>query len=156
MTDGTVVVLDSAGGRIYRLRPRGRSLERAIAFNVTDTASLAPASSSVVYVSHPEGVIRIDLATAASSNVRAARGVTLKGLRRIRWHQGDLLGIQQSADGTLSAVRIRLDAAGQRALALSIIDRAASTAATIMNDAFYYAGRDGDTTTVRAVPLKKR
>jgi hypothetical protein len=152
--DGTVVVLDSLGGRIYRLRPQARSLEQVTKLDVADAVSAAPASSAVIYVAHRTGVLRVDVASGTSAPVQAGEAVSLNGIERIRWHGGEIFGIQRTPDGHLGVTRIRLDTAGRRATAMSILDRAASSAAAIMNGLFYYARHEAGGTTLRGIQLK--
>ena len=116
----------------------GKSLELRIALRVTEPAGLAMAGDDVAYVSHAGGIVRLDLAKRSSVALTAARGVDLRGLQWIEHLAGTLLGIQRRADGTLAAVRIRLDNRGRRATSLAVVGPAASRAAAVMTGRFYY------------------
>lgn len=156
--DNGVLALDRAGHRIFRLRPKAAAIELALTLPDDQPASIAPATDTVVYVAQATGISRVDLASRVVSEVKPARGVDLSGITRLRWHNGALVGVQRSANGTFRAVRIDLD--GQsHAPAIRSLDTSAPaidpTGATIAGGVLYYlAGTEGPEMTVRRVPLK--
>lgn len=159
-TDGGVLVLDAAGHRLFRLRPRGQSLELAVALPDAAQASMAPAGDRIVYVAHEGGLTRVDLSTRATAPVKAATGVDLRSIARIRWHEGSLVAIQQTAGGTCRAVRIALNRAGRTATAVEVLDPSLSTtdptAASVAGGVLYYlANGDGTEMVVKRVVLRK-
>jgi hypothetical protein len=158
-TDGGVLALDAAGHRLFRLRPRGLSLELAVALDDAPLSSVAPAGDRVVYVARAGGLTRVDLSTRATAPVKAATDVDLSGLARIRWHEGALVAIQQTAGGTCRAVRIALNRAGRTAVAVEVLDPALSTtdptAASIAGGVLYYlASGEGTEMIVKRIVLK--
>lgn len=159
-TDGGLLVLDAAGHRLFRLRPRGQSLELEVALPDAAQASMAPAGDRIVYVAHEGGLTRVDLSTRATAPVKAATGVDLRSIARIRWHEGSLVAIQQTAGGTCRAVRIALNRAGRTATAVEVLDPSLSTtdptAASVAGGVLYYlANGDGTEMVVKRVVLRK-
>lgn len=156
--DTGVLVLDRAGHRIFRLRPKASALELALTLPDNQPASIAPAAEGIVYVAHASGVSRVDLASRAVSEVRPAKGGDLSGITRVRWHKGSLIAVQQTGSGTFRAVRIELDRQSHVA-AIHPLDASLSTiaptAATVSGGVLYYlASTDGSEMTVRKVILK--
>jgi hypothetical protein len=125
----TVYALDAAGRRIFELASGTKTLQPRATFKMDDASSLAVSADGVAFVSHPAGVLRVNLANGSSAPLTAARGVDLNGLFWIARQGPGLLGIQRRADGTHAAVRIRLDASGRRATRLDVLGEAASPAA---------------------------
>jgi hypothetical protein len=91
--------------------------------------------------------------------VRAADGIDLTGLRRIRWSRGTLVAIQVPAGGgPHRLVRIRLASGGTRAVAVQPMDTgqvSEGSALTIARDAVYYVARDREGLAIRRVPLER-
>jgi hypothetical protein len=155
---GTVLALDTAGHRVFRLAPRATSPDVAVVLPDSGPASIAPADEGVVYVATASGISRVDIATRSIASMKAADGVDLAGLTRIRWHEGTLAGLQKTAEGPYRAVRITLDRRGRTATALTVLDPRISisnpTAATVVGNVLYYlANGDGSDMTVRRVAL---
>src|SRR6185436_9936004 len=74
---GAVVVLDSANGQVLELRSGGTSLERIMRIDAQEPASLAAATDDgIVYVSHRDGVSRIDLRSRTATPVAAPKSVS--------------------------------------------------------------------------------
>lgn len=162
---GTVLVLGTAASQLLRLRPREKALEPLAQLGVAGATSLAPSDDgSVVYVAHPDGMLRVEVATGKASPVSAPGGVDLRRLERIRWHRDAVVGVQASEDGTARVVRLRLNRAGTAVTDATVIDaslRADSgpTFATVAGDELYYlvmrAGARALTeTVVRLVQLR--
>jgi DNA-binding beta-propeller fold protein YncE len=156
MPDSTVLVLDASGQRIFRLRPKASDLE--VAATLSDRPStIAPASDGRAYVANANGIVLVDLSSRATTPLKAASGVDLGGLFRLRWHKGALIGIQQS-NGSYRAVRIILDSSGRRAIRQQVLDPSLATtdptAATIAGDMLYYlASGEGAEMVIRKIAL---
>ena len=154
--DAALVVLDSQGSRLLRVRASDSQFERPIALKVTAPSSIAPTGNGTIYVAHEDGVSLVDMASGRVSTVQPATGVSLVSLRRIRWTRGALLGIQgQGASSRL--VKIRLNGSGQRAMAAQILDgdrRSLGTALTISRDAAYYVAGSPEGPEIRKVELR--
>ena len=154
--DSTVLVLDAAGQRIFRLRAKASDLEVAATLS-NPPSTIAPAPDGRVYVATPEGVVVVDFSSRTTTPVKAASNVDLAGLLRLRWHKGALVGIQQS-NGSYRAVRISLDSSGRRAIRQQVLDAslptADPTAATIAGGVLYYlASSEGAEMVIRKIAL---
>lgn len=155
--DSTVLALDDSGQRIIRLRARSTDLE--VAATLKDRPlTIAPASDARAYVATAEGIVVVDLATRAVTPLKAASGVNLARVSRLRWHKGSLVGIQQN-DGAYQAVRFTLDASGRRATRQQILDASLPTieptAAVIADGILYYlASGDGAEMVIRKITLQ--
>lgn len=146
-SDSTVLVLDDSGQRIFRLRPKSADLEVAATLKEHPT-SLAPGAERLAYVASAEGIAVVDLSSRKVTPLKAASGVDLTHLTRLRWHKGTLVGIQQN-EGSYRAVRFALDPVGRKAVRQEILDASlpttGPTAATIANGVLYYlASGDGE------------
>ena len=155
----TVLALDTTGHRIFRLRPRATTTELAMTLPDAGPLSVAPADENIVYVSGSAGIARVDFAAQSTVPLKPASGVDLRGLARIRWYQGSLVGIQKTSDAVWRAVRITLDRSGRTATAVHVLDPRLSTAdptaATVSGGVLYYlASGEGTEMIVRRVPLK--
>lgn len=138
----SVLVLDSIGHRVFVAAPRARRLELAVQLEATEMSSLAAESENVVYVARGDGIVRVDLQARRTRPVAAPAGTSLAGIRRLRWHNGALLGVQTSSDSTYRIVRLRLDGSGLRVTAADVLDRDLRmpdpTAAALSGNIFYY------------------
>jgi hypothetical protein len=155
-TDGTVLVLDDSGQRIFRLRSRAADLEVAASLKERPS-TIAPASDALVYVATADGIVVVDLSSKAVTPLKAAAGVDLTHMSRLRWHKGSLVGIQRS-DTSYRAVRMTLDSTGRRATRQQILDASLPTtdptAATIAGGVLYYlASGDGAEMVIRKITL---
>lgn len=124
-----VLALDVLGGRIFKLTHQGTTPRQAVVVASLDgkvPASIAPASDTLAYVAHRDGICRADLATATVRDLKASAGVDLTGFTWLRWHRGHLLGVQRGPDETYRIVRIRLDGSGRTATRLEVLERSVS------------------------------
>jgi hypothetical protein len=154
-----VLVLDRAGHRVFRLRPKAQSLELAATLPDSRPSSMASASDALLYIAHDGGVTRLDLSSGGTGPVRAGAGVNLDGIARLRWHRGALIAIQQTGTGAYRAIRIALDRAGRTATAIEVLDASLPTtdptAATVTGGVLYYlASGPGAEMIVRRVALR--
>ena len=156
---GTVLALDTAGHRVFRLRARAGATELAVTLPDSTPASIAPVDDAVAYVGHATGIWRVDLGARSTSPVRAGGRTNLAGLVRIRWHHGSLIGIQKDADGACRAVRIRLDDSGRTATSVDVLDPRLDTTdptgATVAGGTLYYLSRgEGPEMVVKKIVLR--
>jgi hypothetical protein len=153
--DGTLVLVDSQGARLLRVKSTGGRFERPVSLHVPTPSSIAPANG-VTYVAHADGLSVVDTASGRVTSIQPAKGVSLATLRRIRWARGALVGIQ--GDGTGSRlVRIRLNSNGHRATAIEPLDggmHSAGTALTISRDAAYYVANTPEGAAIRRVEIR--
>ncbi len=155
--DSTVLVLDAAGHRVFRLRAKASDLEVAATLPDERLLSIAPASDNLAYVANETGISVVDLATGNVTALKAGARVNLARVARLRWHKGSLVGIQQ-ADGAYRAVRFALDSAGRRVTSVHILDAplpaVAPTSAAISGGVLYYlAAGDGTEMIIRKITL---
>jgi hypothetical protein len=156
--NGTVLVLDTIGRRILRLRPATHKLTALATLDV-DATSLAPIDDRTAYVAHSAGLTRVDISTGAMAPVAGSGDVQLAGFERVRWTGNSLVGIQHLADGTRRAVRIRF-ASGHPAVVDTIggdILVPDGHVFAVSEDEFYFLadqpGADGAEVVVRRTPL---
>jgi hypothetical protein len=152
-----VYALDAAGGRVFRLPPGSKSLEVAVELGVSAPRRLAVSPQNVLYVAHADGIVRVDPHTRRVQAIRGAPGVALPQFTRLWWHQGALVGLEDT-DGGAQVVRLTLDAGGSRAIkiASSRVAVPANAAASLVGGeiCFLTASTDaGETTVVARVPL---
>jgi hypothetical protein len=146
--------LDRAGRRVLRRVPRGNSLEQYVALSA-DLAPLGLAqSSAALYVSHADGLVRIDAASRRSAAVSASAEADLSSLHSLAWHDGMLIAIQRRGNDR-QVVRLRLNAAGTRVTRIDIVAPAASEVATLAGGVYYYFADDHTgARVVRAIPAR--
>jgi hypothetical protein len=123
---GAVIALDGAGGRLLRLRPGGSVLEVAATLNVPQPASLAMGrAEGVVYVSHLDGLFRVDLDTRTSAPMALPADADAGRIERLRRHEDGLVGVQQQPDGSRRVVRIALNGSGRGVTRVTRLEPAA-------------------------------
>jgi hypothetical protein len=153
--DGMLVVVDSRGARLFRVKAAGGRFEPPLALGVAAPSSIAPANGRT-YVAHEGGLSVVDTASGRVSRIQPPTGGSFGVLRRIRWGRGVLCAIQgDGADARL--VRIRLNAGGSRATAIEILDgdlTSAGTALTFSRDAVYYVAKTEEGPSIRRVAIK--
>jgi hypothetical protein len=141
---GTVLVLDAMGPRVLGLQPRARTLAAMIRLEVAaPTGIAASGDGEVAYVSHRDGLLRLDLATRKASAIAGPDGVDLGHFERIRWHRNALVGVQVTPDGARRFVQLRLNNTGSRVIEATVIEPSlpagsGPTFATITGDDLYY------------------
>jgi hypothetical protein len=142
---GMVFVLDGLGGRIFHLASDGRTFALAGTLQLEHLTSIAPVNDRVAYVSHAQGIARLD-GTAAPTEVTGGKEGQLAGFERIRWDRDALIGIQRLPDGNRQVVHLRLDRSGQRVVGVDVIDPQVSmpdpSAATLSDHIFYFMTRE--------------
>lgn len=155
---GGVLALDRTGRRLFKLRPKGQTLELGAALPESP-ASIAPASDGSVYIAHAGGIARADTTSRAVTPLRAATSVDLGGIMRLRWHRGSLIAVQAADAGTYRAMRLTLDAARRTVTAVTVLEGSLRTtdptAITIVSDVLYFlASGEGAETVVRKIVLR--
>src|SRR5688572_11631443 len=155
--NGTLLLVDTAGARLVRVSPAARAFDRPVRLAISSPTSIT-AAGNTTYIAHESGLTAVDAGNGAASEVRAAKGVSLAGLRRIRWHRGSIVAVQNAGDGrSTRLVRIRLAASGRTAAKLEVLDDQTpedGSALTIANgDAYYLAHAEGGPV-IRRVPLR--
>jgi len=155
--DSTVLILDAAGHRLFRLRAKAQDLEVAATLPDERFMSVAPASENLAYVANDEGISVVDLTTRKVTPLKAGSRIDLARVARLRWHKGSLVGIQQ-ADGAYRAVRFVLDRTGHRVTGAQILDAphpAVAPSSKAISGAVLYslAAGDGTKMIIRKITL---
>ena len=143
---GALTLLDSAGSRILTLGAGSRTLHPAIDLGVTSASSIA-SDGQRIFVAHDGGISVADRKTGRVAAVRAAEGVSLKGVRRIRLYRGSLIAIQHREEPAAARlVRIRLARSGTTASKVEVLDGEVPSAPAAMtvagNDVYYLTDTD--------------
>ena len=147
--DGSVYALDEAGGRLFRARAGARSMEQVMALKGEGHAALAAAGDSVLYVGGGPQLLRVDVGARATAPVTS--NADLGGFASLAWHGGGLVGIER-IDGGFAVVRLRLDAAGARAVSRQVLaSSATATVGALGGDSYYYIADAG---TIRRLTLR--
>jgi hypothetical protein len=128
---GSVLLLDAAKSRLLVLRPGAAAVELLALLPVVAPTSLTVGGrDGVAYVSHRDGIARIDLRTRVVSPLPGLDGTALAGIERLRRHATGLVGVQAMPDGSRRLVRLSLDAAGRAVTGLAVINAPAPSGAT--------------------------
>ncbi|HEY2431311.1 MAG TPA: hypothetical protein VGI12_01470 [Vicinamibacterales bacterium] len=134
--DGTLFGLDSAGGRVFRLRPGSRAIELACRVEAPNPTALAAADDRTLFVASDRGLQRVDLPSRVVQTVKSVED--LSGFVWLAWRAGALYGVQHASGASL-AVRLVLDAAGARAQPRAILAASPDAmVATVADGGFYY------------------
>lgn len=120
---GLVLLLDAVKSRMLAFRPGAPAIELLALLPVVAPTSLTVGSrDGVAYVSHRDGIARLDVRTRVVSPLPAPNGTGLGGIERLRRYATGLVGVQAMSDGSRRLVRLSLDAAGGMVTGLAVID----------------------------------
>jgi sugar lactone lactonase YvrE len=112
--DGTIYVTDSAAGSIYRMRPGER---RPTLFGSAGAArganGIAVAPDGTIYVTLSTGIGRVDAKDGSLARLAQPDSVVSGGIDGLYWHEGDLIGVQNSTNPG-RVIRLRLGDGGKR------------------------------------------
>ena len=122
--DGTVYISDTIGGGIYRLRPGATTMEVAVPvgmFRNPQGIAVHPTGKHLYLSDYPFGIAIVNLRDSRIRRLTADRPMMLDGIDGLYWKDGALIGIQNGTSPR-RIVRIRLDAAGERATGIDVIE----------------------------------
>jgi hypothetical protein len=107
--------------------------------------TITPDGKALFAASHLEGVIKVDLATGATTVVGLPAGATLGGIDGLYLHEGSLVAIQNGTD-PIRVVRAWLDPAMTRVTRLAVLEQEhpesdVPLTGTIVGDHLYYVAR---------------
>ena len=175
--DGTLYVSDSEAGSLFRMRP---GEHRFALFGTAGAArganGVAVAPDGTVYVTLSTGIGRVEAADGRLVRLPQPDSVVSGGIDGLYWHEGDLIGVQNSTNPG-RVIRLRLADGGRRIDGLVVLQShhhpafVEPTTGAIAGGAIHvlantYVGRyqpDGSVrdaatlrpTTVLAVPLRR-
>jgi hypothetical protein len=175
--DGTLYVTDSQTGTIVRMKPEEKTLTRLGETGaVRGGNGIALGADGILYATLSTGIARIDRETGAPTRLPQPDTVVTGGIDGLSWHEGDLLGVQNTTNPG-RVIRIALADNGTRVAGVTVLqshhhpDFNEPTTGAIGNGAFHvignsYVGRyqpDGTIkdaatlkgTAVVAVPLRR-
>ncbi len=139
--NGSVLLVDADGRRIFRAPPRATSLEQVASLDLSTPVAIAAANGDgVVYVAHADGIARIDLAQGGAVPVRATAEAPLDTVARVWWHDGALVVLRTLASGARVMQRLDLDRRGTTVVSTQAIDVALPDASAAL--AVTLAGHD--------------
>lgn len=175
--DGTLYVTDSLGGTLFRKKPEDATLTAlGTAGALRGVNGIALADDGAVYVAISTGIARVNTETGEPTRLPQPDDVVTGGCDGLAWHDGDLLGIQNSVNPG-RVIRIALADAGARISGVSVLQSHhhpefdVPTTGAVAKGAFHVIGnsyvqryqpdgtiKDADKlkgTAVVAVPLKR-
>ncbi len=143
--DGTLYMTDARAGMLYSWKPGAKVVERV----VTLGADLRPrgltwsADGRALYVSHLEGVSRVDLRSRGVVPVGHPASLTLVGIDGLATHRGDLIAVQSGLPGLSRVLRLRLTPDGLNVRAIDVLDanlpdHDLPSSGVVVGDGFYY------------------
>jgi sugar lactone lactonase YvrE len=176
--DGTLYVTDSESGSLFRKKPEEKTFARFGETGALRGANgIALGDDGMLYVTLSTGIASVDLKTGAPTRLPQPDNVVTGGCDGLYWHDGDLLGVQNSTNPG-RVIRIALGAKGTRITGLTVLqshhhpDFDEPTTGTLANEALNVIGnsyvshyqpngsiKDVDQlkgTAIVAVPLRRR
>ena len=175
--DGTLYVTDSMSASLFRKKPDEAALTRLGAAGALRGGNgIALGEDGMLYVASSTGILRVDTSTGEPTRLPQPDTVMTGGIDGLYWHDGDLLGIQNSTNPG-RVVRIALTDKGSRIAGLTVLqshhhpDFDVPTTGTIAKGALHVIGnsyvrayqpdgtiKDADSlkgTAIVAVPLRR-
>ena len=119
--DGTLYATDSASGTLFRKKPPEKTLSRfgqKGALLGANGITLAP--DGILYVTLSTGIARVDPVRGEPTRLPQPDSVVTGGIDGLYWHDGDLLGIQNTPNPG-RVIRIALADKGTRVAGLTVL-----------------------------------
>ena len=119
--DGTLYVTDSETGSLFRKKPEEKALTKFGATGALRGANgIALAPDGALYVTLSTGIARVDTATGEPTRLPQPDTVVTGGIDGLYWHDGDLIGIQNSTNPG-RVIRIALTDKGMRIAGVTVL-----------------------------------
>jgi len=119
--DGTIYTTDSASGTVFRNRPDEKAFTRlGETGGVRGANGIAFSSDGTLFVTLSTGIARVDTTTGKATRLPQPGTVVTGGIDGLYWHDGDLVGIQNSTNPG-RVVRIALADNGTRVAGLTVL-----------------------------------
>jgi hypothetical protein len=143
--NGDVYATDSQDPAIWRIPAGGSQAEEFLRhplFRSLQGPALDSSGKTLYVADYSHGVLAIDLTTRKPRLLPAPPGTTTLGIDGLAWHAGTLIGVQNGVTPP-RVVRLRLDPAGERILAVEVLDRhlplaLEATIGTVWGDRYFY------------------
>lgn len=144
LDDGSVLITDSDGGGIMRVRLGSDSIESWIpprTFTFPNGIARA-ANEPAIYVADFNGIARIDLGSRTITPLRNLPNETLSGIDGLYWRDGALIGIQNGV-GRARVVRVNLNESRDAIASVNVLEAGnplfdEPTTGAIANDKLYF------------------
>jgi len=150
-TGGAVFALDGAESRLWRLRPGKKELDLVAELELDSPMAMTlDGAARRAYIAHADGLSRLSLADGRTSAVDGPEEAGLPAVESLAWHGGSLIASVRVADLPRRLVRLRLNRAGTKVIAVDTLDPDVATCrdrgiVTVSNDdAYYLAGDAGE------------
>ena len=144
--DGTLYVTDSETGTLFRKKPGEKMLARFGETGALPGANgIALSDDGALYVTLSTGIARVDPNTGKPTRLPQSDTVVTGGCDGLYWHEGDLLGIQNSTNPG-RVIRIALTEKGTRVAGITVLqshhhpDFDEPTTGAIANNALHVIG----------------
>jgi hypothetical protein len=119
--DGTIYTTDSASGTVFRNKPDEKAFTRlGETGGVRGANGIAFSSDGTLFVTLSTGIARVDTTTGKATRLPQPDTVVTGGIDGLYWHDGDLVGIQNSTNPG-RVVRIALADNGTRVAGLTVL-----------------------------------
>lgn len=143
--NGDVYATDSQDPAVWRVTlgaPRAEEFLRDPLFRSLQGPVVDPSGRTLYLADYSHGLLTVDLASRQVRALPPPPRATLLGIDGLAWHDGSLIGVQNGVTPP-RVVRLRLDAAGRRILAVEVLDRhlplaAEPTIGTVWGDRYFY------------------
>jgi hypothetical protein len=120
-TDGTLYVTDSQTGSLFRKKPEEKTLTKFGATGALRGANgIALAPDGALYVTLSTGIARVDTTSGEPTRLPQPDTVVTGGIDGLYWHDGDLIGIQNSTNPG-RVIRIALTDKGIRIAGVTLL-----------------------------------
>ncbi|HEV8598225.1 MAG TPA: hypothetical protein VGQ69_02585 [Gemmatimonadales bacterium] len=133
---------DPAIWRIPRGGTRAEEFLRDPLFRSLQGPTLDPSGRTLYVADYSHGILAVDLATRKPRLLEVPPRTTALGIDGLSWYAGTLIGVQNGVTPP-RVVRLRLHPAGDRILAIDVLDRHVplareATIGTVWGDRYFY------------------
>jgi len=123
--NGDVYATDSRDPVIWRIRrgsDEAQEFLRHPLFRSLQGPALDPGGRTLYVADYSHGILAVDLNTRQVRALPVPPRTTVLGIDGLAWHEGALIGVQNGVTPA-RVVRLKLDPAGQRITAVTVLDR---------------------------------
>lgn len=110
--DDAILALDDVGGQLFQLRAGNTTFEPPVRIDAQTLTSVTAADNRVAYVSHRDGLIRVDLQNRRTAKLPLPADFSIGRIEQIRMFGDDILAVTAREDGTYWVRKLELNAAG--------------------------------------------